>query len=50
MPTTLFDYGSLDPDFWTILPELIVTVFAIVVIFVDLFTKGDQQEPVICPA
>jgi NADH-quinone oxidoreductase subunit N len=33
-------YEGLNPDLWVILPEIIVTVFAVVVIFVDLFMRG----------
>ncbi len=34
------DYSALNPNLEVILPEIIVTVFAIAVIMVDLFTRG----------
>lgn len=34
------DYSALNPDLISILPEIIVAIFAIGVIFVDLFTRG----------
>src|SRR5436305_11769163 len=33
-------YEGLNPDLWVILPEIIITVFAVAVIFVDLFMRG----------
>ncbi len=36
-------YEGLNPDLWAILPEIIITVFAVVIIFVDLFTKGQRK-------
>lgn len=34
------DYNALNPDFLTIAPELIVAITAILVVLVDLFTRG----------
>ena len=36
-------YEGLNPDLWVILPEIIITVFAVVVIFVDLFMRGPAK-------
>ncbi|MEA2573968.1 MAG: NADH-quinone oxidoreductase subunit, partial [Chloroflexia bacterium] len=38
------DYAGLNTDLWTILPELIVTVTSILVIFADLFTRGRSGD------
>lgn len=38
------DYSALNPDLMTILPEIIVSVAAIIVVLVDLFTRGRQQD------
>ncbi|MDQ3706171.1 MAG: NADH-quinone oxidoreductase subunit N [Chloroflexota bacterium] len=38
------DYAGLNTDLWTILPELIVTITAILVIFADLFTRGRSSD------
>lgn len=39
-----FDYNSLNPDFEVILPEIVVLVMAIAVIFTDLFMRGRQNK------
>lgn len=39
MPINI-DYAGLNTDLWTILPELIVIVTSLLVIFADLFTRG----------
>src|SRR5438105_10903845 len=41
------NYAALNPDLWVILPEIIVTVFAVAVIFLDLFMKGEQKALVL---
>ncbi|MBF6612875.1 MAG: NADH-quinone oxidoreductase subunit N [Chloroflexi bacterium] len=38
------DYNALNPDLLGILPEIIVTIFAILVVFVDLFTRGTANK------
>lgn len=38
------DYSALNPDWIAILPEIIVAVFAILVIFVDLFMRGRDNK------
>src|SRR6478672_8646768 len=40
-------YEGLNPDLWVILPEIIVTVFAVAVIFVDLFMRGPRKATVL---
>ncbi len=37
------DYNALNPDLLTILPEIIVALTSIVIIFVDLFTRGTRS-------
>ena len=37
------DYNALNPNLEVILPEIIVTVFAVAVIFLDLFMKGERK-------
>ncbi len=44
MPTVSIDYSALNTDLMVILPELIVTVFAVIVIFADLFMRGRQNK------
>src|SRR5215212_11492858 len=41
------DYAALNPNLEVILPEIIVTVFAIAVIFLDLFMKGEQKTRIL---
>jgi NADH-quinone oxidoreductase subunit N len=41
------DYGALNPDLWVILPEIIITVFAVLVVMVDLFTRGENKTLVL---
>ena len=41
---TTLDYNSLNPNLEVILPELIVTGFAILVIFLDLFLRGRGES------
>src|SRR5215216_5461785 len=41
------DYAALNPNLEVILPELIVTVFAVAVIFLDLFMKGEQKARIL---
>src|SRR5205809_2559943 len=41
------DYSALYPNLEVILPEIIVTVFAVAVIFVDLFTKGERKTTIL---
>src|SRR5438045_8654054 len=40
-------YEGLNPDLWVILPEIIVTVFAVAVIFADLFMRGPRKATVL---
>ncbi len=42
-------YEGLNPDLWVILPEIIVAIFSVVVIFVDLFMRG-QRKGIVLPA
>ncbi|MEO5951789.1 MAG: NADH-quinone oxidoreductase subunit N [Chloroflexia bacterium] len=42
------DYSGINTNLEAILPEIIVAVFAIIVIFVDLFTRGrDNKSPLL---
>src|SRR5690348_15931991 len=40
----LVNYAGLNPNLWIILPEVIVTVFSVIVIFIDLFTRGENKR------
>src|SRR4051794_26860097 len=41
---TLIDINGLNTNLEVILPELIVTVLAVIIIFVDLFTRGRADK------
>src|SRR5207237_848997 len=40
-------YNGLNPDLWVILPEIIVTIFAVAVIFIDLFMRGQRKATIL---
>ncbi|MFL5732190.1 MAG: NADH-quinone oxidoreductase subunit N [Chloroflexia bacterium] len=43
----MIDYSALNPNLEVILPEIIITVFAVAVIFLDLFLKGEQKARIL---
>ena len=40
-------YSGLKPEFWVILPEVIVTLFAVAVMLIDLFMKGPRKANIL---
>src|SRR4051794_25793478 len=43
----MIDYSALNPNLEVILPEIIITVFAVAVIFLDIFLKGEQKARIL---
>ena len=41
----LIDYSSALHYFWALLPELVITVGALVILLVDVFQRGESTEP-----
>ncbi|MEO5510871.1 MAG: NADH-quinone oxidoreductase subunit N [Longimicrobiales bacterium] len=39
------DYTSQAQYFWVMLPEIVLSVFAMIILLVDVFQRGDREEP-----